>query len=78
MTDIDAPLVGQKIVEIRPMTDSEMEHEGWGNHRGINPPVIELESGAMLFPSRDPEGNGPGALFGEQHGEEFIVDASRD
>ena len=46
------------------MSDTELGHEGWAARRGNSPPVIELESGAILYRSMDPEGNGPGALFG--------------
>lgn len=55
-------LIGRKIVDVRSMTEEEAEREGWYGH--ITAPVLELEDGTTLFPSRDPEGNGPGALFG--------------
>lgn len=54
---------GQKIVDVRRMTEEEMEREGWKGRMG-KPTVLELESGDILFPSQDPEGNGPGAIFG--------------
>ncbi|MFC5973708.1 hypothetical protein ACFPYI_20475 [Halomarina salina] len=60
----DDQIEGQRIVAIRKMSDTELEREGWTARRGNSPPVIELESGAILYPSMDPEGNGPGALFG--------------
>jgi hypothetical protein len=73
MTDNDEdPLIGETIVEIRKMTDEEMTQEYWtpDNIRG-NPTVIELSNGTILFPSRDPEGNGPGALFGRNEDQSF-------
>lgn len=54
---------GKTIAEVRTMTNEEMEQEGWEHYRE-KPPVIVLEDGTKLFPSQDPEGNGPGALFG--------------
>ncbi len=42
-----------------------MEENGW--HTGsihANPPVFELDDGTLIYPSADPEGNGPGAIFG--------------
>ena len=46
------------------MTNEEAERDGWGIGRHGPPPVIVLDDGTLLYPSRDPEGNGPGALFG--------------
>lgn len=58
-------LIGHKITRVRAMTKNEANSEGWDIHgrRGA-PPVIELSNGVKIYPSRDPEGNGPGALFG--------------
>jgi len=56
--------VGQKIKDIRPMTPKEYAAEGWDEDRYSSAMVIELENGATLYPSRDSEGNGHGALFG--------------
>jgi len=61
------PLIGRKIADIRPMTQNEMNAEGWGqNPRSAV--VIVLDDGTKLYPSMDYEGNGPGRLFG--HGKE--------
>ena len=64
-------VVGQEIVEVREMTENEQEreflHAGQG---GI--PVLVLENGVELFPSQDPEGNWPGALFGRDD-EGFVL-----
>lgn len=54
-------LVGLSIVNVRTMRPGEMNAEGWGGM--APPPVLELSDGSTLYPSRDPEGNGPGALF---------------
>lgn len=60
---------GLTIVEVRPMTYTEASHEGWGidNINGA-PPGIVLSDGSKLYPARDPEGNGPGAMFGVSAG----------
>jgi len=57
MTD---EIIGQKIQEVRRMTADEAEAEGWD--RGGT--VIVLANGIKLYASRDDEGNGAGALFG--------------
>lgn len=58
-------VVGATIVMLRAMTKEEMTAEGWTeNWHGCAPTVIVLSTGAILYPSRDEEGNGPGALFG--------------
>lgn len=54
-------LVGRKIVEIREMTDEELDREGWS---AGGPPVIVLEDGTTLFPAADQEGEGAGVLLG--------------
>jgi hypothetical protein len=39
--------------------------------------VLVLDDGTILYPSRDDEGNGPGALFGaDRDGELFTVSAT--
>lgn len=68
------PLIGATVVAIRPMTQAEAEREGWeirGRHGA--PVVVQLSNGALLYPSRDDEGNGPGALFGFVNGETIWV-----
>ena len=57
-----ATLVGRRIVEVRAMSKSELEAEGWPADEIA--PVLVLDSGTVVVPSRDEEGNGPGALFG--------------
>lgn len=57
-------LVGRRIVDIRRMTQQEKDCEFWEEARGESAVVLVLDSGLVLYPSRDEEGNGPGALFG--------------
>ena len=53
------------------MTPEELEKEQW---TGENPPtVIVLDNGAKIYPSRDAEGNGPGALFIEHKNKNYIL-----
>ena len=62
MTDTQVALAGRRIVEVRAMNKHELEAEGWPPDETV--PVLALDNGTLLFPSRDEEGNGPGALFG--------------
>ena len=57
---MEVELEGQKIVEIRTSTKAERQKQDWNEDFQ----VIILENGNKLFPSRDYEGNGGGALFG--------------
>ena len=52
-------LVGSKIIKVDYMTNEECEDLGW-NKRPIQ---IHLDSGAILSPQADDEGNDGGALF---------------
>ena len=52
--------IGQKIKEIRLMTEQEHNAEGWDEPTT----VIVLENEQQIYPSSDDEGNGPGTLFG--------------
>jgi hypothetical protein len=56
-------LIGKKITDVRYMDESEMEQYGW-DRAGV---IIFLDGDedwdSWLIPSRDGEGNGPGALF---------------
>lgn len=52
-------LKGRKIVDVRYLTDKEMDGLGW-DQSAI---VIKLDNGELLWASQDDEGNGPGALF---------------
>lgn len=52
-------LVGKAITAVRYLTEEEREELGW-HDRSV---VIQLSDGTLLWPSRDDEGNGAGALF---------------
>lgn len=52
-------LEGRTIVRVRYINEDEMKSLYWFES-GI---VLELDDGTWIFPSRDDEGNGPGALF---------------
>ena len=62
-------LVGRKIVAVRELTKKEMKQEYWFDEGCV---ALVLDDGTILYPSRDPEGNGAGALFGRTNeGKEF-------
>jgi hypothetical protein len=65
---------GRTITGARPMTARELAAEGWTTGIHGAPVVLVLDDGTRLYPSRDAEGNGPGALFGvDAGGETFAV-----
>ena len=57
-------LIGKKIVRVRPMTNRELEREGWTLTMHGRPPVLVLDDGTTIYPSQDEEGNHYGALVG--------------
>lgn len=60
---------GAKILEIRELTEEELIDEGWDDFSGHEKPMgLVLDNGLFIYPSRDDEGNGPGALFGTFEG----------
>ena len=59
------PLIGRHIVGMRPLTREEMDEECWD---GSAPACLVLDNGTLIFPSHDPEGNGPGCLFARDKG----------
>ena len=60
-------MVGKKIIRVRWLHKPEYEAMGWFR----SAIVLQLDDGTLLFPSRDDEGNGAGALFGQgPNGEE--------
>lgn len=65
-------MIGAKIVRIRKLTKSELGFEGWDDANVVG---IELDNGTILYASRDEEGNGAGALFGQNPKDEsgFIL-----
>ena len=65
--------IGAKIINVRLMSKDEADTEGWDITNEI-PPVIVLDTGAIIYPSSDPEGNGPGMLFANnKFGEQFYL-----
>jgi hypothetical protein len=70
MAEENKLLVGRTIKQVRKMTAKELEAEGWEGDHAL---VIELDNGTLVYPSRDDEGNGPGALFGSANGVNFYV-----
>jgi len=64
MANKSLEVVGRTITGVRKMTKAEADKEGWSIGRYDDPLVIELDNGAVLYPSQDDEGNGPGVMFG--------------
>lgn len=65
-------IIGQKIVGVRPLTKAELEAWGWERRGGT---ALVLENGVVLYASKDPEGNGPGALYYNQGNETYMISA---
>ena len=58
-------LVGQTVANARPMTNTEMEAEGWESCGCyIRPVCIIFNDGTKIFPASDKEGNDGGCMFG--------------
>lgn len=57
-------LVGRTIVSVRRMTDAERAGEHWKD----TAIVVILDDGTKLYPARDYDRTGPGALVGERDG----------
>jgi len=65
------PVIRCTVVGMRPMTGEELNFECWDDnpYPGRRAPMaIELDSGMVIYPSQDEEGNGPGELFGKHDG----------
>jgi len=75
---MDHPLVGQRVTAVRWMNDDERRREGWDFDINGPPAVVELKGGSLLYASSDPEGNGPGCLFGVQDGQAVYVQPAAD
>ena len=69
MSKMVAHIVGQRIVDVRRMTEKEAYREGWP----AGSTVLVLGNGILLYPSQDAEGNGPGAVFGATSDGVFTV-----
>lgn len=66
--------VGLTVTNVRMMTKDELYNECWGEAYGGFPVVLEFNDGSKIYASSDPEGNGPGCIFGiTKHGEEITV-----
>lgn len=73
MAERQSKVIGRTIKTVRSMTKKELDAEGWEVGRHGKPSVIVLDDGTKLYASRDPEGNGPGALFGvDAEGQSFM------
>jgi hypothetical protein len=71
--------VGETLTDVRPMTDAEMRREGWYSNGHWPPVALVFSCGTVMYPSRDPEGNGPGELFGvDPAGTTFAVREVKD
>ena len=57
--DANKHLKGRRIVNVRWMTQAEVDDMGWYEAA----PVLELDNGIALYCSQDDEGNNAGALF---------------
>jgi hypothetical protein len=74
------PIVGSTVVAIRPLTATERDQQGWTQDLGIPDRDVALaivfSNGTLVFASRDPEGNGPGVLFGHHQpsGKDFYLE----
>jgi len=56
--------VGLKCTNVRWLSEEEALNEGWDDIRWNNTAVLEFSDGSKVYASCDPEGNGPGSLFG--------------
>jgi hypothetical protein len=56
-------VIGRRIVDIRPLTDRELEVMGWAASPGRGRPVaLVLDDGGLIFAAADTEYNEFGAL----------------
>jgi hypothetical protein len=62
-------LRNKTIVDVRYMTEKESNDSGW-DQQGL---VIVLENGVTLYPQRDDEGNGPGAIHAQLDEENYEI-----
>ncbi len=71
---------GETILQVRTMTDREMKNEGWErmHWESLNPICLVLSDSSIIYPSQDPEGNGPGMFFGIVNGENIALSLSEN
>ena len=55
-------IIGEKLQSVTFMDEKQMENEEWGDCLSHQHPICLTFETATLFPSQDPEGNGPGAI----------------
>lgn len=67
------PVIGATITNVRQMTKEEIEAEGWQFSTPEDTIVLVLSTGAIIYPSADYEGNGPGVLFGMESNQGFAL-----
>lgn len=65
--------VGLKVTDVRMMTEDELQIECWDESAHDFPVVIVFEDGSKIYASADPEGNGPGCIFGITKDNESII-----
>jgi hypothetical protein len=65
--DAKSLLLGRKIVDVRPLTEKEIDAEGWYH----NTNCLVLDDGMIIIPSCDDEGNNSGVLFGRKKKETY-------
>ncbi len=54
-------MVGRTITGVRRLTEAEIEDMDW-YAKPFETVVLQLDDGTLVWPQRDPEGNGPGVL----------------
>lgn len=59
LEDLLKSIVGQRITDVRKMTDEEANEMYWSNP----PYIVTLENGIIIIPQIDPEGNDGGTLL---------------
>lgn len=57
-------IIGKEVVEVRSISDEELEENGWGHEQWSDAVVVVFENGTKMYPSADTEGNGSGCMFG--------------
>lgn len=71
-------LLNKRLIRIEPLTKREAEKfwpgATWGYEGNV---VLVFEGGARLVASQDPEGNGPGCMFGRDGKDMFTLVAPR-
>jgi hypothetical protein len=66
-------LWGRMIRSVRRMTAAEIVKNAWGGLGEWQIPAVLVLDNGILYPSRDPEGNGPGVIFARTKAGEFFI-----